>query len=51
MSNDAPELHPVDDQSLANELRAAIDDRQQLELLYQPVADVISGEIRAASRH
>ena len=47
MSNDAPELRSVDDLSLANELRAAITDRQQLELLYQPVADAHSGEIRS----
>jgi len=45
MPNDAHELQPVDEQSLADELRAAITDREQLELLYQPVADAHTGEI------
>jgi EAL domain-containing protein (putative c-di-GMP-specific phosphodiesterase class I) len=47
MSNDAPELHSVDDQLLANQLRVAITDREQLELLYQPAADAASGKIRS----
>ena len=46
MSDDAHELPAVDDLSLADQLRAAIVDGVQLELLYQPVADARSGEIR-----
>jgi EAL domain-containing protein (putative c-di-GMP-specific phosphodiesterase class I) len=47
MFNDPPSSNNIDDQSLAEQLRAAIVDRVQLELLYQPAADAHSGEINS----